>query len=156
MEEFDKDFMYFVINKKISFPLILKKAGYEGYDYRGNVYCPFHDNTDTPAAKLYKDDDGDKLWCWGECRRMYNPADVLKRGMIDIRLTKVFYRIWKKLSENEKEYLRNKFGQPQEDYFSDEFKSKIEMLEAFKNKEIDYKEYLSIVVDAMKTLEKGD
>lgn len=40
----------------------------------GNVYCPFHHNTDTPAAKAY----GNGLKCFG-CRRFYTVFDLLNK-----------------------------------------------------------------------------
>ena len=156
MEDFDRDFMYYVIDKKIPFPLILEKAGYENQNYHGNVYCPFHDNTDTPAGRIYKDDDGDRLYCYGECRRQYRPSDAIKKGLMDIRLGKVFHRIWNKLPEGEKDRLRNEFGQPKEDFLSDDFKSVIEDMKDFKRGWVDYREYLGLAVKAMEILQKED
>jgi hypothetical protein len=40
----------------------------------GKVYCPFHKNTNTPAAKIY----GNVLKCFGECNRVYGAYDFLK------------------------------------------------------------------------------
>lgn len=40
----------------------------------GNVFCPFHVNKDTPAAKVY----GNKLHCFS-CQRNYSVYDLLKR-----------------------------------------------------------------------------
>nr|DAG99857.1 MAG TPA: hypothetical protein [Herelleviridae sp.] len=41
----------------------------------GKCYCIFHQNTDTPAAKIY----GNKLKCFGECNRLFGSYDILKR-----------------------------------------------------------------------------
>ena len=41
----------------------------------GKVFCPFHDNTVTPAAKIYSYG----LRCFGECNRVYTSYDLLKR-----------------------------------------------------------------------------
>lgn len=150
--DFDKDFKYYVIDRVISFPMILEKAGYENYHYTGNVYCPFHDNTDTPAAKMYKDDDGDKLYCYGECRRLYRPSDVMKQGLLKVRLSKVFYKIWIKLNENVKSQLIEEYGMPKESFLSEEFEEVIGEMEKFKTGEIDYDEYLDLVLVALNKL----
>lgn len=39
------------------------------------IYCPFHDNHNTPAAKIY----GNSMKCFGECNRMFSPYDFIKR-----------------------------------------------------------------------------
>lgn len=41
----------------------------------GKVFCPFHQNTRTPAAKLYNS----HLYCFGECNRAYTAYDILKQ-----------------------------------------------------------------------------
>lgn len=151
INNFEKEFMYYVIDRVIDFPLILKKAGYEDYDY-GTVYCPFHNNTDSPAGKLYQDDEGDRLYCFAN-KRMFRPSDVLKRDMIKIRLQKVFYRIWKKLSGEKKSRLREEYGQPQEDFLSDEFKEVVEKMEKFKNNKINFDKYLELVMEGMEVIE---
>ena len=135
----------------ISFPLILEKAGYEGYDYMGNVYCPFHDNTDTPAAKLYNDDEGDKLFCYGECRRLFSPSDVIKQGLLKVRINKIFYKVWKKIPSDLHERLKEDYGKPKK-YLSDEFEEVVVEMEKFKTGEIDYQEYLSLVLDGLEKL----
>lgn len=38
----------------------------------GNIYCPFHDNKDTPSAKLYDN----VIYCFS-CRRIYGTYDLL-------------------------------------------------------------------------------
>lgn len=40
----------------------------------GNCFCPFHNNTGTPSAKVY--DFG--LKCWGVCGRVFSSYDILK------------------------------------------------------------------------------
>lgn len=151
--DYEYKFMCYVIDRVIPFPVILERAGYEGYDYQGNVYCPFHDNTDTPAAKLFKDDDGDKIYCFGECRRLYNPSDVITKGLLKIKLTKVFNNVWKQLSEQKKANLREEYGKPK-DYLTEGFKRKVKEMEKFKRGEIDYKRYLELVLEAMELLKE--
>lgn len=42
---------------------------------RGKVFCPFHSNTETPAAKIYEN----TIKCFGACKRTYTLYDFLKR-----------------------------------------------------------------------------
>ena len=49
------------------------------YSQFGNVYCPFHDNTDTPAAKIYESSRGDSLYCFAE-REAIGHHTYLKRS----------------------------------------------------------------------------
>lgn len=41
----------------------------------GNVHCCFHDNTGTPAAKIY----GNVMKCFGACGRTFTVYDLLRR-----------------------------------------------------------------------------
>lgn len=41
----------------------------------GKCFCPFHNNRNTPAAKIYDN----RLKCFGECNRLFGPYDFLKR-----------------------------------------------------------------------------
>ena len=44
-----------IINRNFTFADLSKR--FEGVDSStGNIYCPFHENHDTPAAKMYWDD----------------------------------------------------------------------------------------------------
>ena len=40
----------------------------------GNVFCPFHENTETPSAKVYDN----VIYCFS-CRRLYGTFDLLMR-----------------------------------------------------------------------------
>lgn len=41
----------------------------------GKVFCPVHNNHNTPAAKIY----GNNLKCFGICNCIYTPYDLLVR-----------------------------------------------------------------------------
>lgn len=41
----------------------------------GKMFCPFHSNTDTPAAKKY----GNHIQCFGACKKRFTVYDLLKR-----------------------------------------------------------------------------
>ena len=45
----------------------------------GNIFCPFHENHDTPAAKMYWDEERE-IWilhCFGECHKNYTAYDYV-------------------------------------------------------------------------------
>ena len=45
----------------------------------GNIFCPFHENHETPAAKMYWDDYRG-IWilhCFGECHRNFTAYDYV-------------------------------------------------------------------------------
>lgn len=77
------------------------------YQYGRPCFCPFHDNTDTPAAALYqgKAGDYDSLYCFSE-QRQYTSVDALKkmgRNVFDEGA-----KIWKSMSKYEQEnYLQH-------------------------------------------------
>ena len=67
--KYDKSVLKEVINKNFTFADLSPK--YKDVDSStGNIFCPFHENHETPAAKMYWD--GDKeiwvIWCFTEHR----------------------------------------------------------------------------------------
>lgn len=67
-----------VINDNFTFADLSKR--FVGVDSStGNIYCPFHENHDTPAAKMYWDEEHE-IWilhCFGECHRNYTAYDYV-------------------------------------------------------------------------------
>ena len=67
-----------VINQNFTFADLSKR--FIGVDSStGNIFCPFHENTDTPAAKMYWDDERG-IWvlhCFGECHRNFTAYDYI-------------------------------------------------------------------------------
>ena len=53
---------------------------YGDYPPSGKCFCPFHDNTNTPAAKVYPYG----LRCFGSCGRVYRAYDLLSLLRPDI------------------------------------------------------------------------
>lgn len=45
--------------------------------YGSNVFCPFHVNVNTPAAKIFRDLDGDRLYCFS-CNKQFTYWDLVK------------------------------------------------------------------------------
>ena len=51
----------------------------------GNIFCPFHENHSTPAAKMYWNDE-DEIWiihCFGECHRNYTAFDYVEKVLCE-------------------------------------------------------------------------
>lgn len=67
-----------VINKNFTFSDLSKR--FENVDEStGNIYCPFHENHETPAAKMYWDENRE-IWvlhCFGECHRSFTAYDYV-------------------------------------------------------------------------------
>jgi len=77
-ESYSREVIREVINNNFTFADLSKR--FEGVDSStGNIYCPFHDNHDTPAAKMYWDDERN-IWiihCFGECHRNFTAYDYV-------------------------------------------------------------------------------
>ena len=69
-----------IINRNFTFADLSKR--FQGVDdSSGNIFCPFHENHDTPAAKMYWDEN-QGIWvihCFGECHRSFTAYDYVKR-----------------------------------------------------------------------------
>lgn len=69
-----------VINSNFTFADLSNK--YKNVDSStGNIYCPFHENHETPAAKMYWDDEKE-IWvlhCFGECHRSFTAYDYVEK-----------------------------------------------------------------------------
>lgn len=73
MKEKDKRIEWINQNNKLKDLFI--QHGYK-VPVNGVVFCPFHDNTETPSAKLYTD--SNTLFCFAETAH-YTPYDFLKK-----------------------------------------------------------------------------
>ena len=144
----DERFMSFVIDYAIPFPVMLKQAGLEGYTYEGKVYCPFHDNTSTPAAKMYKGDaKGDTLFCFSE-QKIYRPSDVIKKKLINKSLRTIFDRIWKQCDDAKREELLGIYSKPV-DYIPEAWKKNQEYIDKFKRGETTIEQHLAVLVASL-------
>lgn len=142
----DVKFVRHVIDMCLPFHQVYEMLDMQwSYDY--NIYCAFHDNTDTPSARLYKNEDGSTtLWCFSEQRR-YKPSDAIVKGLLNYRLESIFYRIWKQLSDNKKESLLNSYNQDF-DFISDKWKEALPYLEKFKTGDITLSELRIAILKA--------
>lgn len=62
---------------------------------RGKMFCPFHENTNTPAAKVY----GNVIKCFS-CNRVYTTFDLLMRYDRE-RITQISRTVFPKTFERE-------------------------------------------------------
>lgn len=97
---YSEKFMEWVIDRLVPFHVLLKSDAcihsedpYFPVD-EGTCFCPFHDNSNTKAAKLYSGNGtGQTLYCFAE-QRMFRPHHLLSKGIVEIRLEKLFENIW--------------------------------------------------------------
>lgn len=91
------------------------------YVPNSSVYCPFHENTETKAAKLYppdSDNRSEKLYCFSE-NQLYYPHNLLTpdntfsshnnenskfKGIVPFTPSHVFNMIWSHLPDSDKQY----------------------------------------------------
>lgn len=137
MEQLSSKEVYYIIVHYIDTRKLLKKLG---LDVRANnsMFCPFHDNENTPAAHLYKEEDGSyRIYCYSE-DRLFSNVDLYKTYLPDINLNDLAQLLFNNLSEVEKERLADNVNKvyelPELPYSS--------YLEKFKIGEIDYQHLL--------------
>lgn len=138
-----------VVNKKYSLPKLLKKLNeHNRYDYERPCFCPFHDNTNTPAAVIYNDPDGDRLWCYAE-QKMYKPSDVLSK-LYKQDIYELGSNLFSRMTESERaEYTKEQdYSKMFEDDSAEMKESKELMLAryAYKESKIKLSEYLEKVL----------
>lgn len=109
---------------------------------------PFHDNHDTPAARCYKNPEGDALFCYSE-RRLYKASDFITKGLINYRLETVFYKIWRQLDQLTQESIIQSYGNPI-DYLPELWKEHSDKLDGFKEGKLTYENFLDIVLVLLK------
>lgn len=105
MSEYSTEFMEWVIDRVMPFHILLHSGACIHSDYRyfpkdeGTCFCPFHDNENTKAAKLYSSQDGQTIYCFAE-QRLYKPHHLISKGIVEVQMEKVFNGIWKQFNEN--------------------------------------------------------
>lgn len=68
-----------IINRNFTFADLSPR--FKGVDSNtGNIYCPFHDNFETPAAKMYFNEYLNlwQLHCFGECHASFTAYDYVE------------------------------------------------------------------------------
>jgi 5S rRNA maturation endonuclease (ribonuclease M5) len=78
-----------------------------GLDVKPNgvMYCPFHDNKNTPSAHIYQEKDGSNtIYCFSE-NRVFTNVDLYKTYLPDIVLDDLAQLLFSKLSEEQQKSL---------------------------------------------------
>lgn len=89
----------------VSMKDILEQAGYS-VRVAGSMYCPFHPNYDSPAAKYYTGTNN--MFCFSE-HRLYNIVDALSLAGIDYRT--YFYDLWNNYTDEQKQLVNKKLAE---------------------------------------------
>ena len=109
----------------------------------GNIFCPFHENHSTPAAKMYWNEE-EGLWiihCFGECHRNFTAYDY-----VDLILCKKYQKykspldFLKKNMANESLLMQLElYDKEQEDQLELEESAKTEYISrvAFENEDLE-------------------
>ena len=102
----DRKLMYYIIIHYIDMRKLLRSLD---IDIRANrsMLCPFHDNTRTPAAHFYEEDDGScRIWCYYE-NRMFSNVDIYRTYKPEVYLEELAQKIYDNLSEEEKRKIED-------------------------------------------------
>lgn len=105
----DSKFVDYVINRFLPFKIIYRMLDID-YKDRGNNYCIFHDNSNTPSARVYHNDIGDSLYCYSE-NRAYKPSHAFRKGIVEHRIESVAYNILKQFDDIQIKALLDDFGE---------------------------------------------
>ena len=133
----DRKLIYYIINHYIDTRKLLKSLH---INVRANnaMLCPFHDNTETPAAHLYKEEDGShSIFCYAE-DKLYRNTDLYRVYLPDIKLEDLANLLYNNLSDEEKEKIADNVNKPYE--LPD--LPFIGALQSFVQKQINFKELL--------------
>lgn len=90
-----------VIDYFCTFEYLLGYIGKDFPDRSMACFCPFHENVNTPAAKFYKEDHNEHIFCFAE-NKQYKPHHLLTMEIVPFTVSHVFSAIWSNLSDEEK------------------------------------------------------
>lgn len=101
---------YNVIDYFCTFEYLLSYNNTRWHNRTCSCYCPFHDNSVSPAAKFFKEEHNEHLFCFAE-NKQYRPHHLLTNHIVPFTVQHVFSAIWSNLSDSEKsifsDYTRN-------------------------------------------------
>lgn len=132
------NFKRYVIDYMCNLRRVLKRLDID-VSPNGLFFCPMHDNYNTPAAKFFKDENGDHFFCFAE-HRQYGAYDVYK-NIMNCNMNQVFNEIWNNLTDTEKRDLESRFGE----YDSDKPVENLDVYIQFKNNQISYQELIDVL-----------
>ena len=108
IEKIDIGTERYIINRFVSMPKLFDELNID-YNLQSSMYCPFHENERTPAAKLYKDEEGYRLWCFSE-GRMFGAWDIYKDYLPEINTNKLALMILNRLPEDKQKGVLESIG----------------------------------------------
>lgn len=100
---------YKVIDHFCTFEYLLSYVGIDFPNYTTTCYCPFHDNTNTKAAKHFAEEHNNHIFCFAE-NKLYKPHHLLTSGIVGFSVNHVFSAIWNNLSDSEKSIFSSEIG----------------------------------------------
>lgn len=101
-------FKKFVIDYYGNLPKILENIDIK-VQYNGLMMCPMHDNYNTPAAKIFKDNTGWHFFCFNE-QKQFGSYDVYKH-IYGYNMDYVFTQLWNQLTKEDQEKMYDIFGE---------------------------------------------
>lgn len=113
MAELTKKEIYYIVNHYIDTRKLLKSLN---INVRANnsMFCPFHDNTETPAAHLYREDDGSHtIYCYSE-DKLYHNSDLYRNYLPNINIDDLAKLLYENLPEEEKLKIADNIDKPYE------------------------------------------
>jgi len=118
-----------VIDYFCTFEYLLNYVGVEFPHDSAPCFCPFHENTKTRAAKFYKEEHNEHIYCFAEAKQ-YKPHHLLTLGIVPFSPNHVFSAIWQRLSDDEKnifsgDLMQHHVGKDFSKYYNDYKKCKI-------------------------------
>ena len=132
----NKLFKIFVINYFGNLPKILEDLEVEK-GAGGLIFCPMHDNYNTPAAKVFKDKTGWHFYCFTE-NKQFGTYDLYKH-IYGYNMEQVFEALWNQLDDSTKNQMYDMFGEFDEDAPIEN----LEIFQEFKNRQINYEQLKS-------------
>lgn len=109
----DKVTERFIINNYIDIHKLLSHLGLSVRP-NGSMYCPFHENTRTPSAHLYADDDGGaSIFCYAE-HKLFRNYELYQTYLPNINLTELAQAIYDRLDQTQRDYIESNINTERE------------------------------------------
>lgn len=145
-----------LVNEKVSMTNVLNKINKGNHYTVGRpCFCPFHDNTNTPAAVIYNNDGKETLYCFSE-QKLYTPSDLVKT-VLNKDVYQLGSAIWQQMSEYEQSAFLESINK-EVDISSFDAEQTDEDLKLFNNKLAAFKygklSYNGLMAEYLKTLTK--
>ena len=142
VDKVDRQLEVYLINRYFSMPKLFDSLGID-YRVNANMFCPWHYNETTPAAHLYADENGYRVWCFADSK-MYGAWNIYKSFIPSVNTNKLATEVFNSLSEQDQERIIHDLGTEQElDVLPYQDK-----LNEFKQHKINIKELLHYIADS--------